>query len=251
MNKDTIKTEVRNVYAAIARQSGCGCGSSCCSDANLATSRLIDYGALVEEIPEGADLGLGCGIPTQDVDIRPGEMVLDLGSGAGIDAFLAAKLVGPEGRVIGVDMTPEMVARATQNANAMESGYHNVEFLLGEIETLPISDNSMDVVISNCVINLVPDKHRAFAEIYRVLKPRGRFCISDIVSYGRVPARIRRSAELWTGCIAGAMDKEAYVRLISEAGFKDVSIKRLVRYPNFSSTRYGFASITITGSKPS
>lgn len=249
MDKKTIKTEVRNAYAAIARQSGCGCSSSCCSGASPATLRLIDYGALAEEIPEGADLGLGCGIPTQDAGIRPGDTVLDLGSGAGIDAFLAAKLVGPEGRVIGVDMTPEMVARATQNATA--GGYHNVEFRLGEIEALPVQDNSIDVVISNCVINLVPDKSRAFAEIYRVLKPGGRFCISDIVSYGQVPARIRQNAELWIGCIAGAMDKDAYVKLINEAGFKDISIKQLVRYPNLSSTRYGFASITIVGTKPS
>ncbi|MGH6961468.1 MAG: methyltransferase domain-containing protein, partial [Dongiaceae bacterium] len=194
---DNIKAEVQKRYAAIAVQAAgdCSCsGSRCCSSGGETESRLVDYGDVDADLVEGANLGLGCGVPTLYAGIRPGDTVLDLGSGAGVDVFLAAKAVGAEGHVIGVDMTPEMIARAWNKA--VKGNYRNVEFRLGDIEALPVAGDSVDVVISNCVINLVPDKRRAYAEIYRTFKPGGRFSISDVVTYGAVPGAIRRDVEL-------------------------------------------------------
>lgn len=235
-----IKAEVQKRYAEIALESsGCGCGSTdCCPD----------YSSVAADVVEGANLGLGCGVPTLDANIRPGHQVLDLGSGAGMDVFLAAKAVGPTGRVIGVDMTPEMIARAWHNA--VEGGYHNVDFRLGDIEALPVADASIDVAISNCVINLAPDKQRVYAELYRVLKHGGRFSISDVVTYGDVPASIRDDIAHWTGCIAGAMDRETYLQLIREVGFVDVKINKSFNYDYPKGENYGIESITLEGRRP-
>jgi ubiquinone/menaquinone biosynthesis C-methylase UbiE len=208
----------------------------------------VDYGSLKENVVPGSDLGLGCGTPTAHADLRPGETVLDLGSGAGVDVFLAAREVGPSGRVLGVDMTPEMIARARENA--AEAGLANVEFRLGDIEALPVEDASVDAVLSNCVINLVPDKRRAFAEIRRVLRPGGRFVVSDMVTYGDVPAAIRQDLELWAGCVAGAMDREAYLALVRETGFERVRVKAESTYPNPDREEYGLQSVTVEGWKP-
>lgn len=262
-----IKTAVQQKYGQLAT-AGAGCcdsgvccadtggrgtgdccaSSGCCGTDGAATTRLVEYGALGEGLVEGADLGLGCGLPTRHAELRPGDTVLDLGSGAGVDVFLAARAVGAAGRVIGVDMTPEMIARARANAEA--GGYPNVEFRLGEIEDLPVEDDSVDVVLSNCVINLVPDKARVFGEIHRVLRPGGgRFTISDVVSYGEVPAAIRQDIEQWTGCIAGAMDRDAYLALIGAAGFDAVAVRDEVAYDYLKGEGYGLASITVEGRK--
>jgi ubiquinone/menaquinone biosynthesis C-methylase UbiE len=171
-----------------------------------------------------ADLGLGCGIPTRHAKLGPGETVLDLGSGAGNDAFVARRIVGARGRVIGVDMTPPMITKARRNARKM--GYSNVEFRLGDIEKLPLDADSVDVVISNCVLNLVPDKKAAFAEMFRVVKTGGRFCVSDIVTRGTLPDKAREAAVLYAGCVSGAIPKEEYVGGLAEAGFKDVRIRK-------------------------
>ena len=176
----------------------------------------------VEGYVAEADLGLGCGVPTEHAGIRPGNTVLDLGAGAGIDAFVARRLVGEEGQVYGVDMTPDMVAKA--RANTEKLGYRNVEFRLGEIEHLPFERDSIDVVISNCVLNLVPDKVRAFAEIYRVLRPGAHFCVSDIVASAPLPEGIRHAAALYVGCVAGAEPEADYLAIVGNAGFRDVRV---------------------------
>jgi SAM-dependent methyltransferase len=242
---DDIKVAVQKKYAEIALQadSSC-CDSGCCSDGS---ATLIDYAGLDAEVVEGANLGLGCGVPTLYAGIQPGHTVLDLGSGAGVDVFLAAKAVGPTGRVIGVDMTPAMIARAW--ANAVKGDYRNVEFRLGDIEDLPVAAASVDVVISNCVINLVPDKRRVYAEIYRVLKPGGRFSISDVATYGAVPPEVRGDIDKWTGCIAGAMDRDEYLQIIQTAGFADVKIDRSVEYDYLKGEHHGVMSITVEGRK--
>ncbi len=245
MDAIKIKQEVKNRYASIALQGGgcCGGGGGCCSSEPQTVS-LVDYGPL--EAAEG-NLGLGCGLPTLYAGIGAGDTVLDLGSGAGVDVFLAARAVGPEGRVIGVDMTPEMIARARENA--LKSGYANVDFRLGEIEALPVESASVDVVLSNCVINLAPDKRRVFAEIQRVLKPGGRFSISDIVTYGDVPEAVRQDMDLWAGCTAGALDQDEYLGLLQEQGFSGVQVNSRVKFDNPESKAYGFASLTVEGRK--
>ncbi len=242
---DDIKVEVQKRYAAVAldAQRSC-CATDCCSDGGAA---LVDYTG-VEGVVEGSNLGLGCGVPTLYAGIKPGHTVLDLGSGAGVDVFLAANAVGPQGRVIGVDMTPEMIARAWDNA--VKGGYRNVDFRLGDIETLPVEDKSVDVVISNCVINLAPDKRRVFAEIHRVMKPGGRFSISDMVTYGDVPESIRKDVALWAGCVAGAMDRDEYLDLIRAAGFDNVAIDKSVEYDDPRGAGYGVMSVTVVGRKP-
>jgi len=241
---DNIKTEVRKHYAAVATQSSGCCGAgSCCSTSDVA---LIDY-AGVEGVVDSANLGLGCGVPTRYADLLPGQTVLDLGSGAGIDVFLAARAVGPDGRVIGVDMTPEMIARAWDNA--LKGGYHNVDFRLGDIEALPVESDSVDVVLSNCVINLAPDKRRVFGEVHRVLRRGGSFSISDVVTHGEIPEAIRKDVELWAGCIAGALDRDDYLSLIGEAGFVDVQVNASVDYDAVRGDNYGIASITVEGRK--
>ncbi len=180
-------------------------------------------------VPDGANLGLGCGNPTALASLKEGERVLDLGSGAGFDCFLAAKKVGAKGKVIGVDMTPEMLDKA--RANAKKGNYSNVEFRLGEIENLPVADNSVDVIISNCVINLSPNKRRVFEEAFRVLAPNGRLMVSDIVLLKPLPTVVQESVEAYAGCIAGAEIKEAYLNLIREAGFSDVKVLEEKPYP--------------------
>lgn len=215
-----IKAVVREKYAEAARTPDAGCcGDGCCGD----DLTMIDdeYEGIAGYVAD-ADLGLGCGLPTEHAGIRAGDTVLDLGSGAGIDAFIARTLVGAEGRVLGVDMTPEMIARA--RANAEKLGFENVTFLQGEIEDLPLDAAVVDVVVSNCVLNLVPDKHRAFSEMHRVLRPGGRFCISDIVVRGDIPASLRRSASLYVGCVAGALEEAEYLALLEAAGFNEVTV---------------------------
>ena len=219
-----IKQVVREKYGQIARGPGGGCcgpGGAC---GELAAGSFAEsYETLDGYVPE-ADLGLGCGLPTEGAFIRAGETVLDLGSGAGNDAFVARSLVGPGGRVIGVDMVPAMVEKA--RANAGRIGAANVEFRHGEIEQLPVADASVDVVISNCVLNLVPDKARAFAEMFRVLRPGGRFSVSDIVVEGELPEGVRGAAARYVGCVAGAQAQDEYLAGIAAAGFADVRILR-------------------------
>lgn len=205
------------------------------------------YSHVDERILQAADLGLGCGTPTAFADLKEGMTVLDLGSGAGIDVFLAAKAVGPTGKAIGLDMTDEMLKRA--RANKLRLGISNAEFWKGEIEDMPIESNSVDRVISNCVINLVPDKHKAFGEIYRVLKPGGRFIISDIVSIGDIPAETRKDMELWAGCVAGATEKEEYLLTVREAGFKDLRIEKDKPFSLEQTVSFGLASITLAATK--
>ena len=219
------KQWVKERYGAIAagRQQGC-CGerSSCCAPEAVAAEKIGYDAQDVSAVPEGANLGLGCGNPVALASIRRGETVLDLGSGAGFDAFLAAARVGPGGRVVGVDMTPEMIERA--RANAERGGYINVEFRLGDIEALPVEEASVDLVISNCVLNLVPDKPQAFREIARVLKPGGRVAISDIVLDGPLPERLRGDADAYVSCVSGAIDRAGYLRELAAAGLADLRI---------------------------
>jgi len=227
MKKEEIKKSVREGYAKVAQQDSSCCQpvSSCCGSTDLAQDISKSIGYTEEElktIPEGANLGLGCGNPVALASLREGEIVLDLGSGAGLDSFLAASKVGRKGRVIGVDMTPEMIEKARENAR--QGDYTNVEFRLGEIENLPVADNSVDVVISNCVINLVPDKRRVFKETFRVLKPGGRLMVSDIVLLKELPDVIKNSIEAYIGCLSGAVMKDEYVEAIKEAGFQEVRI---------------------------
>ena len=221
---ENIRKTVRERYGARA-QAGSGCAtstSSCCGSAPSVSTKLGYSEQELGSIPEGADLGLGCGNPTALASLKPGETVLDLGSGAGIDCFLAADLVGETGRVIGVDMTAAMIDRARENA--LKNDIENVEFRLGEIEHLPVADGTVDAVISNCVVNLSPDKPQVFSEVYRALKPGGRMMISDIVQLKPIPAPILKSIEAYVGCIAGASLKADYVAMIEAAGFSDIEI---------------------------
>jgi len=222
---DVLRKAVRDKYAAIAKSAPAACGPGCCKKTSEAA---VDY-SMIGDAYEGvagyvadADLGLGCGLPVEYAGLRSGQTVLDLGSGAGLDAFVARNEVGPDGHVIGVDMTAEMIARARENAR--RSGFENVEFRLGEIEHLPVSPDTIDVVISNCVLNLVPDKTSAFAEIHRVLKPGGHFCISDIVTSQELPEWVKGIAEAYAGCVAGAIPKEAYLDVIRASGFTNVTV---------------------------
>ena len=222
-----IKEMVKEGYAKIAVQGGscCGPASSCCGSADLAKdiSSKIGYSEKeIQGVPEGSNLGLGCGNPVALASLREGETVLDLGSGAGFDCFLAANKVGEKGKVIGVDMTPEMVKKA--NENAKNNNYGNVEFRLGDIEKLPVGDGSIDVVMSNCVINLSPDKGKTFQEAFRVLKPGGRLTISDIVLLQDLPDFIKKSIEAYIGCVSGAIMKDDYLQKIKSAGFQNVRV---------------------------
>lgn len=224
MKDQEVKLVVRERYAQVAKQEGSCCSSMCCGTTKpKEISKKIGY---TEEemgaVPTGSNLGLGCGNPTALASIKTGETVLDLGSGAGFDCFLASNKVGPEGKVIGVDMTEEMVARARENAS--KSGYENVEFRLGEIENLPVEDNTVDVIISNCVINLVPNKENAFKEAFRVLRPGGRLMVSDIVLQKKLPDFVKESIEAYVGCVAGAATKDRYLDAIKSAGFGDVAV---------------------------
>jgi len=225
-----VKDAVKDRYGGIARQamftsSCCGPSASCGCGPSGASQASADLGydpAELAALPPGADMGLGCGNPIALAGMKEGDVVVDLGSGAGIDCFLAARRVGRDGRVIGVDMTPEMIARA--GMNAIQGGFGNVEFRLGELEDLPVEDATADWVVSNCVINLVPDKAKAFAEAYRVLKPGGRLAVSDIVLTAPLPEEVRGSVEAYTGCIAGASMKDEYLAMMSDAGFSSVEV---------------------------
>ena len=256
---DTLKEHVRTKYGRLAEEN-----LSCCTpDADTGACMSEGYGDIDGYEPD-SDLSLGCGLPTEYANLQPGETVLDLGSGAGVDAFVARRAVGSEGRVLGVDMTKAMVEKARRNARKL--GYSNVAFRLGEIESLPYEDASVDIVISNCVLNLVPDKQQAFREIYRVLRPGGRFCISDIVSSGRLPAAIREAAALHAGCISGAIPRKDYLEIVASAGFSGLAVanERVIDLPDetlrphlsqdevaaFRASKKGLVSVTVTGSKP-
>jgi ubiquinone/menaquinone biosynthesis C-methylase UbiE len=222
-SNDQLREIVRQKYADVVT------GSDCCAPCCGSEEKPVDEFNMIGDAYDGvsgyiadADLSLGCGIPVEHAGLQSGQTVLDLGSGAGLDVFVARSEVGESGHVIGVDMTAEMIAKARENAQ--KSGFDNVEFRLGEIEHLPVVSDSVDVVISNCVLNLVPDKQRAFAEIFRVLKPGGHFCISDIVSSRELPEWVRGIAEAYAGCVSGAIPKAHYMKLIEQTGFEQVNI---------------------------
>jgi arsenite methyltransferase len=258
-----VKEIVKEKYAEIAVSSTRKC---CCGSSNNKivgyTIMKDDYNHLEGYVPE-ADLGLGCGLPTEFAGIKKGDTVVDLGSGAGNDVFVARALVGNEGKVIGIDFTDEMMIKA--NFNLDKLGYKNVEFKLGEIESMPLDDDFADVIVSNCVLNLVPDKQKAFNEIYRVLKAGAHFCVSDIVIKGELHPELKKSAEMYAGCVAGAVQQEEYIGIIKQAGFTNVEIKRtktielpdevLLKYLNdeqlkeFKLKQVGIFSITVVGYK--
>ncbi|MBS1768265.1 MAG: arsenite methyltransferase [Acidobacteria bacterium] len=264
---DDIKQNVRAKYAEIAQQDRADNAASCCGSGGCSTEvhniMTDDYSKLEGHVAE-ADLGLGCGLPTQFAGIKPGDTVLDLGSGAGNDCFVARHETGPDGRVIGVDFTPEMIAKA--RANAQQLGYANVKFREGDIEQLPLSDAMVDVVVSNCVLNLVPDKKKAFTEILRVLKPGGHFSISDVVLQGELPDALQQAAEMYAGCVSGALQESDYLGIIHQLGFGEVTVQKrkaitvpddiLANFLNagelaaFKASGTGIFSITISATKP-
>ncbi|MBL0055674.1 MAG: arsenite methyltransferase [Chitinophagaceae bacterium] len=230
MNNETqIKELVKEKYAAIAEQSKdqnssscCGATSSCCGD-EVYNIMADDYTKMEGYNPD-ADLGLGCGLPTEFAKMKAGDTVIDLGSGAGNDAFIARRVVGDQGKVLGIDFTEAMISRARANAEKLQ--YNNVEFRLGDIDSMPVTANYADVIVSNCVLNLVPNKHKVFSEIYRVLKPGAHFSISDIVLEGALPAKWRDVAEFYAGCVSGAVQKQVYLEMITDAGFKNISLQK-------------------------
>ncbi len=228
-NESQIKELVREKYAAIAAQSQtqnasscCGATSSCCGD-EVYNIMADDYTTLEGYNPD-ADLGLGCGLPTEFAKIKEGDTVIDLGSGAGNDAFIARRFVGETGKVIGIDFTEPMIKKA--RANAEKLGLNNVEFRQGDIDDMPVTSNYANVIVSNCVLNLVPNKHKVISEIFRVLKPGGHFSISDIVLEGELPAKWKEVAELYAGCVSGAIQKQVYLEIIEAAGFKNISLQK-------------------------
>ncbi|GAB4345928.1 MAG: arsenite methyltransferase [Flammeovirgaceae bacterium] len=266
-SEEDLKAIVREKYSAIANQTLSQNLTSCCGAGGCGT---VDYSIMSEsyEGKEGyyaeADLGLGCGLPTEYADIQEGNTVLDLGSGAGNDCFVARSIVGEKGKVIGVDMTPIMIEKARKNAQKL--GFNNVEFRLGEIENLPVETNSVDVVISNCVMNLVPNKKRAFAETFRVLKEGAHFSISDIVLKGELPKGLKEAAEMYAGCVSGATQKDEYIRIIENSGFQKITVQkeREILIPDdilrqfldekglkeFKDRKIGIFSITVKAQKP-
>ena len=265
---EELKENVRNTYAQIASQSKETNASSCCGAGGCSTevyNIMSDDYADMKGYAADADLGLGCGLPTETAGINPGDTVLDLGSGAGNDAFVARAATGADGRVIGVDFTPEMIAKA--KANSEKLGYANVEFRQGDIEDLPLSGNMVDVVVSNCVLNLVPDKRKAFGEMHRVLRVGGHFSVSDIVLTRELPDELLHAAELYAGCVTGASQEADYFGIIAEAGFKDVKVlkRKPITIPGDILSRYmsaeavekvkaeglGIDSITVRGEKTS
>lgn len=268
MNPEELKRIVSKKYGEIARQSKQQAPDSCCCQSTDCppTAKYSVFSEPYEKLegydPE-SDLKLGCGIPTQYADINKGDAVLDLGSGAGNDCFVAHALVGENGRVTGLDFTDEMLLKAERILKNL--GYQNVSFVKGDIERIPLPDNEYDVVLSNCVLNLVPDKHRAFSEIYRVLKPDGHFCISDVVLRGMLPEKLRKDAEMYAGCVAGAIDMDRYLEIIRQAGFKKIRIHKqkdialpvelLSKYvtgdelKKFKEGKTGIYSITLSGHK--
>jgi arsenite methyltransferase len=226
-NSEKLKELVKEKYGAIAKQSkeqnetSC-CGSGCCSTVDYSVFS-DNYGTIKGYNPD-ADLGLGCGLPTEHALIKNGDTVIDLGSGAGNDCFVARALTGEKGKVIGIDFTPAMIEKARENAEKL--GFNNVEFRMGDIEHMPVSANKADVIISNCVLNLVPDKQKVFSEIFRVLKPGGHFSISDVVLNGELPEHIRKAGEMYAGCVSGASQREDYLQMINQAGLIDVKIQK-------------------------
>ena len=266
--QDNVKEMVKQKYSEIALQdketnaSSC-CGSGCCST-DVYNIMSEDYNKLEGYNPD-ADLGLGCGLPTQFAKIKKGDVVIDLGSGAGNDAFIARHETGDTGKVIGIDFTPAMIERARNNAEM--KGFNNVEFRQGDIENIPVTANAADVIVSNCVLNLVPNKDGVFKEIFRVLKPDGHFSISDIVLVGELPANIKNTAEMYAGCVAGAIQKDEYLQLIEANGFKNITIQKdkaiiipddiLSNYLSseqiaaFKQSGTGIRSITVYAEKPS
>jgi len=266
-----IKKSVKEKYGEIARQSDKKEKSSCCSCGCGDNSVFgIDYSVFNEDATKmpgynpDADLSLGCGLPTEFAQISAGDTVVDLGSGAGNDCFIARAITGETGRVIGLDFTPEMVEKARNNASKL--GLGNVEFILGDIEQIPLKTGIADVVVSNCVLNLVPDKVKAFAEIFRILKPRAHFCVSDIVLQGTLPENLRNDMVMYAGCVSGAVQKEEYLEIIRKAGFENIRIKkdRVIEIPDEIFQKYisaedteqmkvnkiGIFSITVTAEKP-
>lgn len=230
LEKDEVRQAVRQQYGRVAQRgaagAGCSTSSSCCGTSDVSAKTLsqgLGYSADdVGSVPEGANMGLGCGNPQAIAALKSGEIVLDLGSGGGFDCFLASVPVGERGWVIGVDMTPEMISKA--RSNAAQGGYQNVEFRLGEIEHLPVADATVDVIISNCVINLSPDKAQVFAEAYRALKPGGRLAVSDVVAFAELPETIRRDMTLYTGCMAGASTVSDVEAMLRASGFVDIRV---------------------------
>lgn len=267
MKPEELKLIVQEKYGEIAKQSkeqnqsSC-CGSTCgCGDVDY-TVFSDDYSDQQGYNPE-ADLGLGCGIPTEYAKIQEGAHVLDLGSGAGNDVFVARSLVGDSGKVVGIDFTEEMLKKA--NANKEKLGYSNVEFVKGDIENMPLKEDSFDVVISNCVLNLVPDKEKAFSEINRILKPGAHFCVSDVVLQGKLPEELQKDAEMYAGCVSGAIQMDDYLKTIEEAGFTNVEVntQKTIHVPDEILTKYlsdnelisyknsetGIFSITVSATK--
>lgn len=265
--QDQVKEMVRQKYSEIALQDKEANQSSCCGAGGCSTEvyniMADDYTTLEGYNPD-ADLGLGCGLPTQFARIKKGDVVIDLGSGAGNDAFIARHETGETGKVIGVDFTPAMIEKARKNAEVR--GFHNVEFRQGDIENMPVTANTADVIVSNCVLNLVPNKDGVIKEIYRVLKPGGHFSISDIVLEGELPKEIREAAEMYAGCVAGAIQKQVYIELIEAAGFKNIAVQKdkaiiipddiLSNYlsaeqiTEFKQSGTGIRSITVYAEKP-
>ncbi len=228
-NEMQLKEMVKEKYSAIAEQSNtrnatscCGATASCCGD-EVYNIMADDYTKLEGYNPD-ADLGLGCGLPTAFAKIKEGDTVIDLGSGAGNDAFIARKLTGENGKVLGIDFTSAMIARARENAEKLR--YNNVEFRLGDIDDMPVTSNYADVIVSNCVLNLVPNKHKVISEIFRVLKPGGHFSISDIVLEGELPGKWKEVAELYAGCVSGAIQKQVYLEIIQAAGFTNITLQK-------------------------
>lgn len=268
MDSKEIKNLVKEKYGEIAKQSNeknqscCGGTSDCCGVDYTIFSESYDK---LEGYNPDADLGLGCGLPTEFAQIKEGDTVVDLGSGAGNDCFVARKLAGDKGKVIGIDMTEAMIAKARHNAEKL--GYTNVEFRLGDIEKIPITANKADVVISNCVLNLVPDKDKAFSEIFRILKPGGHLSVSDVVLEGELPEHLKEAAEMYAGCVAGAIQLDDYLRIMEEAGLKNIDIQKLkpIQMPDdillkyltvkeleeFKMAKVGIFSITVYAVKPS
>jgi len=266
-SNNDIKEVVKEKYGQIAQQSSQLNRSTCCGagPCSLATSNIMteDYSGLNGYLPD-ADLGLGCGIPTEFAKINKGDTVVDLGSGAGNDCFVARSMAGEEGKVIGVDMTEAMIQKAQENAQKL--GYTNVEFRLGDIENIPIEDKQVDTVISNCVMNLVPNKKKAFQEVFRILKPGGHFSISDVVLKGELPESLKKQAEMYVGCVAGALQMKDYLYIITEAGFQSLTIQKerrieipddiLLKYVSeeelkaFKSGQIGIYSISVYAERP-
>ncbi len=258
-----LKELVKEKYGQIAKEAGDGCSSSCCGDDKVDYTIMSDDYTQMDGYSEDADLHLGCGLPTQFAQIKKGDTVVDLGSGAGNDCFIALSETGPTGSVIGIDMTEAMIEKARENVKKL--GVNNVKFILGDIEAVPLEENTADVVVSNCVFNLVPDKKAAFEETYRILKKGGHFSISDIVLRGILPESLKNDAEMYAGCVAGAVQQDEYLSYIRDAGFQQIEIQKekeiilpdeiLKNYltdtalTNFKNSNLGIFSITVFGRK--